>query len=271
MSKYTTNELLKRNKIIKSHALFGNCLNSDIVNKLIHIFDETHNDYSPNKIINLLEKERIKQGLDNSNIIIKSELYGETKSNPTLFVKIIKNGVEFLHLSIHLCATDLDPHKTGIIHISKNIYKESVKNKLSIRGLKKFQKNIYALISVEQSKNNQDSLVFSIADGYTTNKVKNITNANIYDPILQKEMNAIINVLNILFNEANVGNNYSLTSIHEKTNNVLNIINKYTMYSSRKNRGVKMMPQLTNNSNIINKSHKRVRIKKRGATRKIYK
>ena len=119
MTEYTPNNLLKRNKIIKSHKLFGKCLHSYIINKLIHIFDEKHNYYSPHKIIELIQNERKIQGLYDSNIKIRSELYGDNKSKSTLFIKILKDNLEFIHLSIHLCVDQLDAHKTGIIHFSK--------------------------------------------------------------------------------------------------------------------------------------------------------
>ena len=59
----------------------------------------------------------------------------------------------------------------------------------------------YHLISVIIPPNKPKSLEFSIADGYDT--PSNVKNTQKYDPDLQREMDAIIAVLNNLFDEKN--------------------------------------------------------------------
>ncbi len=267
LSQYTHNQLIKRNQIIKTHILFGNFLDKYIINRLINIFDEHYkdnilNDYT---IVSLIEKERKLHGLDDSNVTIKSEIYGTNVLNSTLFIKILKNNIEFLHLSIHLCVKALEPHKTGVVHISKDIFLNAEKHKLSRTKLKQFQKKLYALISIEQHKDKPNSLVFSIADGITTN----LPNGPKYDAEIQKEMDVIISVLNKIFDEDNelyIGKKQELVPIHNKSNAVLNNINKHVNYVTRKNKGTKLLPQC-NNSNIIkcnsvNKRNKKYNISK---------
>ena len=114
-----------------------------------------------------------------------------------------------------------------MIHIYKNIYKNI--------NASVAKKSLYALISVKRPINKQHSLEFSIDDGYTT---PNVANAYLYDPEIQKEMDVIIAVLNRIFDEDNkeyyIGNKDRLVSIHSRTNNVLENINKRTAFVSRK-------------------------------------
>ncbi len=261
---YTPDELVKRNKIIQSQIQFGNFLDSDIINKLVNLFDA--NNKTDISIVKYIENERKLRKYNTSNIEIKSDVYDIDKKNPTLFVKIIKNGTEIIHLSIHLIANKLKPQNTGLIHFKKDIYKKinkKIQNKL-----------LYALISVTVPPNKPKSLEFKIADGYNT--PSNVKNINKYDSDIQKEMDTIISVLNRLFNEKDtefyIGNPNILYSIHRNTNNILNNINKHSKHTTRKNKWIKILPNY--NSDVpfnINKNRKpRIKSNKR-LTRKIYK
>ena len=260
MSKYTPNELIFRNKILQSHKLFGDFLDSDIINALINLFNEDNN--TSIKITNYIEDERKLRGMGCENIIVKSEVYGTIKYNSTLFLKIIKNGIEIIHLTLHLVPKTLKSNKNGAIHMFKNIYfRESSKNK---------KYKLYSLILVTQPIDKPHSLEFSIATGYNTPNI--FSNVNTIDPELQKEMDVIITVLNRLFDEDNkefyIGNKDKLYLIHNKTNIVLNNINAHSKIFTRKNKGIKMLPNFINN-NIINiKGSIKKRNIPKGATRR---
>ncbi len=116
MVSYTQQELAKRHKIIQSQIIFGNFLDSYIINKLINLFDK-HNK-SNESIIKYVENERILRKY-NSNIEIKSEVYNIDENKPTLHLQIIKNNIDFIHLSIHLITNELKPKDNGIIHFKK--------------------------------------------------------------------------------------------------------------------------------------------------------
>ncbi len=109
------------------------------------------------------------------------------------------------------------------------------------------KKALYTLISVEQPVDKLKSLKFKISNGYET---KGVYNSNIYDPLLQKEMDVIITVLNRLFDENNkeyyIGNSNSLFHLQNKTNLCLKNINNYTKYVSRKNKGIRLIPLVNN-------------------------
>jgi hypothetical protein len=181
--------------------------------------------------------------MNTTNITIKSEVYGQTKENSTLYLKIFKNNQEFIHLTIHLVPDTLNPAADGMIHFFKDIFKYKVSSR------KRYK--LYAPILVIEPVNKPNSLEFSIASGYTTPAV---ANAATYDPELQQEMDAIISVLNRMFDEKDtelyIGNSDKLYPIHNKTNFVLNNINSHTQIVSRKNKGVKMMPKTGANSEL---------------------
>lgn len=100
---YTQTQLDDRSKIIQSQDLFGKFLDADIINKLIHLFDIKNTNVGKNdKIIKYIEDERRKQELDNTNILIESEVYGYDKQNSTLYLSIKKNNKDFIHLTIHI-------------------------------------------------------------------------------------------------------------------------------------------------------------------------
>lgn len=248
---YTQEQLDERSKIIESQKLFGKFLDADIINKLIYLFDnKTTNIDKNDKIITYVEDERKKQGLDASNVLVESEIYGYTRKNSTLHLQIKKNDKDFIHLTIHISPDDLPPQYSTMIHISKDIYKErTIPSKL--------KRTLYALIAINQPIDKPNSLEFSIGYGYNT---VDVSNAHIYDPEIQQEMNVIIAVLNKIFDENNkeyyIGD--KLYPIHNKTNIVLKNINTRTKYTIRKNIGKTLMPELTNTTifNVKGKSNK---------------
>ena len=65
-----------------------------------------------------LKDEFIKEGISLDNIDIRSYAYGENIENedPTLHISIFKNVKEYIHISIHLTITKLEPENTRIIH-----------------------------------------------------------------------------------------------------------------------------------------------------------
>ncbi len=266
---YTSNQLAKRNKIIKSHTYFVNLLDAHIVNILVNLFDNNYN--KSQSIITYIENERATSGLNN-NIDIISEVYGEDRRNSTLFLKIIKNGIELLHLTIHLNIRDLDAKKTGIIHIQKYIYKHTCKqiyNTLS----KTDKQSIYSLIHIQRPQNKPNSLEFSIINEPPIKSILNICN---YEDKLEKEIDVIITVLNRLFDEDDVlyvGDKNKIVPIHMKSNNILLNMNHHIKYSMRRNKGHTLLPQINNSVPLIlNRQHnkKKVKAESMRITRKIY-
>lgn len=260
MAYYSKQQLQQRDNIIKSQLLFGNFLNRDIINALIHLFDKETNSYvSPmHKITKYIEKERNSRRLNSSNVIIQSEVYGynDDINKPVLYLGIKKKGKEFIHLTIHLVPKELNPKKDGIIHIFKNIYKKNVNRKVYGNKRTKF----YALIEVSYSDIKPHSLHFSIGYGDTTPDADNVA---LYDIEIQQEMDVIITVLNRLFDETNtrfyIGNKQPndinmenpAYPVHNKTNKTLTIINTNTNKIKRNNRGLFMDPPSSNLPMIV--------------------
>lgn len=118
---YTPNQLNKRKLNLKSQLLFGNFLDTDIITKLIDLFNDSKN-YTTTKIVKYIEDERKIQQLDNDTVEIKSEIYDTNINDSTLHLQIVKNNIDFIHLTIHLVASTINSNKDGLIHISKNIY-----------------------------------------------------------------------------------------------------------------------------------------------------
>ncbi len=256
-----------RNAIIKSHIEFGKFLDTDIINKLVHLFSEKTPKYANSnyKITKFIVDERKIRGLDDSNIKIVSEVYGETDNNSTLYLAIKKNNINIIHLSIHLLVKSLNSKNSGIIHIAKNIYP-------TIRTFKRKKHKPYALISVKQPIGKPRSLEFSIEDGYNT---IGAPNAEIYDPMIQQEMDVILTVLNRIFDEDNkefyIGDPNTFAQIHNTTNTVLANINSTRTHVTRKNIGTRLMP--LNNGPTISigpKVHK-TKSKSTRNTRKVHK
>lgn len=261
MPKYSKDELDKRGNIIRTHKNFDKFLDIDIINTLVNLFDETVvNEYSNQneKMTKYVENERKARDLSNSNVSFKSYICEKPKKNDNLkkrkndvilkrdsnlVIVILKDNKEFLHLTIHLSLKYLAPELTGMIHFYKDVYETNI-NQKDQKSL------IYALISVQKPNGKPNSLEFSIADGYTSPSI--IKDRNIYDPELQKEMDVIICVLNRLFDETNedfyVGNKKNLSFIHNKTDKVLELMNKYTKHITRKNIETKLFPFSSNQS-----------------------
>lgn len=258
MLRFTKEELEKRNIIMQSQLLLGNFLNVDIINRLIHLFDKHTSINGTPKIHNYIENERHIRGLDPS-ITVSNEVHGTDKNDSTLHLQLKKDGIDFIHLTIHLVVHTIHPQDSGMIHIAKNIYKKKNSRSTKIKS--------YAIILVEQPPGKPDSLHFSIGDGYNTPHVKN---ANVYDSIIQQEMDVIITVLNRIFDENNnefyIGNpreqNYH---IHLTINTILENMNRHTKLITRKNKGVMMLPGFYNNMYfVINKNVYKHHSKKNG-------
>lgn len=271
--------MINKNKIIKSHIHLCKYLNSNIINILIHLFDKEYNNYvnKNEKVVKYIINERKIRGLEDSTITIESELYGNNNDNinnldPTLFLNVKKNNIDLVHLSIHLCIKELKSTNSGIIHMRTNYYLKTNINKSMSK--KTIRKCIYANIEVKQPIDKPNSLEFIIADGYNT---PIICNASKYDPGIQKEMDVIITVLNKMFDEDNkeyyIGNTNKLYPIHTKTNFVLNVMNRYNKYATRKNKGISMLPKtLPDPPMNLNRSllkNKRKNIDGKRVTRKI--
>jgi hypothetical protein len=264
---YTPEKLHKRQITLQSQLLFGKFLDTNIITKLINLFNDIKN-YNTPKIIQYVEDERRLQKLDSKHVEIKSELYKASDNDTTLHLQISKNGIDFIHLSIHLIPKTINVDKAGLLHIFKDIYRKM--------GVPHNQSNrLYALIDVEQPKDKPNSLVFSIDKDYYKTNVTNIANSNTVDIEINKEMDAIINVLNRLFDEKNteyyIGNKDKIAqiNINNTINKVLNNINTHSILVSRKNKGTKTLigrntnkPNFTTNRNIFNM------IRTRGTTRK---
>ena len=239
---YTPEQLHKRRLNLQSQLIFGNFLDTNIIVKLIDLFTININNASSNtttsKIITYIEDERKLQGLNSTNVTIKSELYGTNDNNTALFLKILKNNIEFIHLTIHLVPTTINDDKDGIIHIYKDIYRpKGIINKTKSVSSRETNK-LYALLSVKQPDGKPHSLEFSIDNKYYKTDVPNIRNSNILDLEIGKEMNVIVNVLNKLFDEDDtkfyIGNKDKTYEIHAIANNVLNNINTHSTLITRK-------------------------------------
>ena len=243
MSLFTQSQLNQRNHIIQSQKILWNFLDSDTINTLVGLFDTRNTITSKTKIEKYIEDERKKRGLEDINIKVKSGVYDENNKDYTLLIDILKDDKKFVHLSIHLSPQSLKPQDTGVLHIVKNIYNDKQPN-LSGKSVKRLKA---ALISVQHPANKPHSLVFTLADGYTTSP--KIQHTNLYDPDLQKEMDIIIAVLNRLFDEDDeyyVGNKNKLIPYHNKTSPVLENMNAQNKFVKRKNKGKGIIPFFKN-------------------------
>ncbi len=105
---------LHRNIIIASQKILWSFLDSEMINKLVNLFDDTDKS-SNDKMRIYIENERIKRGLDTSGVTVKTLVYGHTDSNSTLHLEINKNNSDFLHLSIHLHVKSFNPKAAGLV------------------------------------------------------------------------------------------------------------------------------------------------------------
>jgi len=260
-------------------------MDGNIINTLIHLFDDTYNDDVPlerkigpnrkiknkritrkmkhlkinrvsknQKISRYIADERKAQHLDDSVVEIKGKFFGytEKEDDPTLLLEVLKNGKGFIHLTLHLAVKGLEPHAAGVFHIAKNIYHKQHIHSKKIKS--------YAIITVIHPPNKPHSLEFVIEDGYNTSNVKI---SNQYNTEVQQEMQVIITVLNRLFDEDNpqyyvgtysknkqVGNHFF--SMYPKINEISGLINKHSTHTSRKNRGISLNPSINSNMPSIN-------------------
>lgn len=240
MVHYTPEQLLKRNGIIQSQKQFIKYLNKRMINKLINLFSGKNP-----KIIKYVQDERATRRLKNDTITVTSNVYGEKDDNSSFEIVIMKTNIRLLHISIHLSVSKLKPNDTGIIHIMKDIFKTAPKIIYQ-------NKMLYALISVKQPVNKLNSLEFSIDDGYVTPSMpnRNANNTELHnelDTMIQPEMDAIIAVLNTIFDETKpeffIGTPKNIYTIHNKTNNVLQNMNRHINHVTRKNKGNLMIKQ----------------------------
>jgi hypothetical protein len=260
-------KLHKKELNLQSQIIFGNFLDTDIISKLVDLFNNKGHD-TP-KIVKYIYDERELQGLDTNNVKIESEVYGTNKRGSSLFLKIFKDNKEFIYLNIHLIASKLNIKDGGIIHIVKEIYRSK-----GVPGRKK--NKLYAIISVKQPDGKPNSLEFSIDKDYYKTNAPNVVNSNILDEELNKEMDVIIIVLNRLFDEDNkefyIGDKDKLHTFNNNTDKVLNNINNRSKLTTRKNKGTKTIlgantvkPDFTMNRALFN------RMKKNKMTRKVRK
>lgn len=239
--KYSATELQLRADIFATHSLLINFLTFDVMNNLIHLFDEDccnglH--FTHKTIKGFIEEERKERGLDNTTITISSKADKKLKASSRFVLDISKNGKGFIHLTIHLVSKERNPEKDGMLHIKKDIYtvKRSCRNK----------DEYCTLLKVE--KPNDRSLHFSIGFNDDTSSSPL---ASSYDEEVNQEMYVIIAVLNKMFDADNdnyfVGNNDMriFLPIENKTNIILSNMNNHPQIAIRKDWG-----KLTN----INKS-----------------
>ena len=247
MPVFTQAELAARQPILQTHITLGSYLDINIIRKLIQLFNNTYDSYNTDKFYKYVEAERKLKKYDNTNISFKQAVHNLEKDDPTLHFSILKNGIELIHLSIHLAMKGLTPKNSGIIHIKKNIYTKGQPGSI--------KKKLYALISVQIPTGKPNSLEFTLADGITT---PFMPNHQTRDPEIQQEMKVIIDVLNKLFDEENkeyyIGSSNSnsdkIVEIHPNTNRILESINAHTTYYTRKNKGVYLHPLANNQQGL---------------------
>jgi hypothetical protein len=256
MPYYNSTELQQRYKILQSQLIFGEYLDIDIINRLINLFDDTskNSDY---KVSKYLSDERTYRNLNNSNMEIKGDVYGNRNKGYTLGLAITKNNNDYIHLTIHLSLNSLKPEDAGMLHIYKDIYEKYVS--------RKGRTLLYSLISIEIPSGKQNSLHFSIGYGYNTPVT--VSSSHNYDSELKPEIDAFIAVLNKLFDEDNtefyIGNKRNLNKIHNSTNIISENINVRNNHYTRKNKGSRMFQiALHNNSMHINMSKYKPKPKK---------
>jgi hypothetical protein len=120
------NQSLTKTDIIDSHKLFIQYLNKDRINTLVHLFNHKTKMNGNDTFVDYIQQERNNQGLDNTNVKIQSYVYGygSPDNDSSLLLDIIKNNLNYLHLSIHLVPKNFSPKLTGLIHLVKDIYRK---------------------------------------------------------------------------------------------------------------------------------------------------
>jgi hypothetical protein len=243
--------------IVKSHKSFGFVMNRFMLNRLNALFKNN------GKVTEFVREERRRRGLDETNITVGSSVYGIEKNNPTLFIVIKKNNIDFIHLSIHLApeVLGLTIKGTGIVHIVKNIYTNHI-------SIKKYHliKSMYA---VYQPPGKPHSLQFRIAERYTTPEL--VSKTNKYDDEVKQEMDVLTTVLNQLFDEddrehyvgdydaihVDSNNKQEAIPIESNTDNILRIMNLRTNAFTRKNKGIYFKNNAKSNGGRRNKRTKK--------------
>jgi hypothetical protein len=252
---YPPSNIPIRTDIIKTQLLFLNFLTQDSINILIHLFDENclckNRHHIRNRkqvhptITRMLQEARKKLKIkSDATISSYANKYMHKPGSSTLGLHITKNGKEFIHLTIHLAPKKMDPTKEGVLHFVKDVY--------TVRHSSRNYDIHCALINVEQI--NKDTLHFSIGYGYNT-PLSSISTQEI-DEELQMEMDAILHVLNRIFNASDpyyINNtiNYPLIEAN-KTHNILLNMNQHINVTTRKNHGSYMSSQLVQPSDFNN-------------------
>jgi len=245
---YSPKNLDFRKEIIDSQKQLIEFLDADKFNRLVHLFDEkVDNDADGEKhILKYISKERYRRGLSDDGVTMDSFVYGyEPKNrNGTLIATIKKNNVNYVHISIHVSPSELDPIHHGLIHLKKDIYLKSVN--------KKTKHNIYTLVHIEQPPHKPNSLYFSRKDGDITIVDKSKGD---YDADLAIEMDVILAVMNRLFDEDDkeyyIGSPDIIYPIHKKTENVLVNVNRPNVIPKRRNTGTMLLPSFHPTSEIL--------------------
>jgi hypothetical protein len=232
--------------IIHSHKKFSTVLDKFMINRLNSWFKNN------GKVTEFIREERRRSGLDDTNTIVESSVYGTEVNNTTFQILIKKGGKDFVHLSIHLAPEFLETtmKDSGIVHIVKNIYKSRVVS----RRKDYYIKSIYA---ISQPEGKYHSLHFEIRQRYSTPSTI-VKNVNMYDDEVKQEMNVITRVLNKMFDEDDiehyVGDYHSIhhniqsnTPTEPNTPNIIRNINTRTKFISRRN----LHKLTTENSNTI--------------------
>ena len=226
MSKEYGLQLLSRNSVILSQLLFWKFLNTDMINKLINLFGMPGVN---GEIVHHIATERAARGLDMCGVVISSHVYGFDNKNSTIILEIVKNGIAFLHLSIHLRPTAFNSKSAGPIHMRKEIY--------STYSPKPPRKTQYVSIFVCQPKDKPNSLEFAIINQSTSA----LPITHVHECELRDEMDVIIAVLNRLFDQDNkafyIGDVDILAPVHNTTDAVLKNIDAVRTHVTRKNVG----------------------------------
>ena len=245
---YSQENLDRRKGVIDGQKRLIEFLDADKFNRLVHLFDEKvdNNADGEKHIIKFIQKERQSRGLSDDGVTMYSMVYGECVNNSTLHVNIVKDKIDYIHLSIHLSPIKLIPKDQGIIHFVKDIY-------LNLFKFTKSQKRpLYTLVHVDQPPHKPNSLHFFRTDGDRTNVDKSKGD---YDADLAIEMDVILAVMNRLFDEDDkeyyIGSPDIIYPIHKRTENVLVNVNRPNVIPKRRNKGKMLLPPFQPTNHIM--------------------